>query len=171
MGRPTDEEIERVRNTPADTPEEVRGKLVCCLLVDGIHREELLTMALPDLRLGMATIRVPGGVAPISKYTVKAILDYLEIRVSRSDNMTLFTDFRDGSMVVWHQTLDERGRGIWGFKTVGRPITCNEYLSYHLYQIQSAHPLMTIAEIARISRINYQKAEWLLGKGIATNHY
>lgn len=170
VGTLSDDEIRLVRETPAGDYKEVRSKLVCCLLLDGVHREELINIALPDLRLHLNTIRVPGGIATISKHTTTVIWDWLEVRYARSDVLNLFTS-KHGRALQWHKDLDERGRVFWSKKTVGRPVTCNEFLSAHVKEIRMAHPHLTIRQISELCRISPTKGAWLLGFNFAANHY
>lgn len=171
VGVPTPKEAKKITDTPADAWNEKRAKLVCCLLLDGVHREELENIALPDLRLHLGMIRVPGGIAPISRYTVEAIYDYFEVRLSRSDNLTLFTDNRDGSPVKWQNILDMNCRRFWCYLTIGRPLSCNEFLSFHVRKVRTAHPHLTVKEIGKLCRISRVKTKWLLGINTTLNRY
>ena len=92
LSRPLSEDEENlVKTTPALTAADKRDKLVCCLMLDGIKWSELSGIALPDLRLEFSIIRFPQTIVIISSATVQAMREWLAVRPSKSNNLTLFT--------------------------------------------------------------------------------
>lgn len=160
VGRLADDEVNLVRNTSASGWVEKRSKLVCVLLLEGFKRKEIHGMALPDLRLHLRVIRVGQGFVPISEHLVGVIEEWLAVRPSRSDNLRLITG-RYGLPCDWAK-LDE-SRRLWGHKTVGRPVTCNEFLAVKVREVRLAYPHLTVQEVGKLLRISRNKAKWLLG--------